>query len=382
MTATDSVRSNWRAYAAAVPVVFVNTTAFIGQFAFLRAHVPWIVPGQVLIAVAIESIAIYYAWHAHLATLANDSAMRLKLAAYSFAAIVGVMNYSHYAAPHWRPTALAVIMFIASAISPWLWAVHTRRASRDQLMARRMIDEHAVRLGGNRWTWHPYRSIRVTSWAAWHGISEPARAIAQFADRYGTADSEPEGVPLAQTELLVPVAVPEIPAAVPGIELEPVPLGLAVAYAIDSVPAETVPDPVLVPEPEGVPLAQVVPSSGPGLEFVPAPGVTATIVADAVMEADATLSGGRPAQDMIDQAEMVLMATSLDDLPSIRWVAKNLLGDPNQRRLASKLLDSRKAAGTGLAPEPASTQHVQNGTHTAPGMIASPAAFQPGGVNG
>jgi len=76
----------WLAIAAAVPVVLVNAVAFTGQLAFLRAHLPISLPGQVLVAVALESVAIYLAYHAHVAQLADDSAMRLRLAAYSWAA--------------------------------------------------------------------------------------------------------------------------------------------------------------------------------------------------------------------------------------------------------------------------------------------------------
>jgi hypothetical protein len=401
MTDAKSARSDWHAYAAAVPVVLVNSTAFIGQFAFLRAHVPWIIPGIVLIAATSESIGIYLAWHAHLAQKAKDTAMRLKLAAYGFAAVVGGLNYSHYAAPHWRPTALAVIMFIASAISPWLWGVYSRRVSRDQLMAEGLIERHAVRLGGTRWTWHPARSVRVTSWAGWHGVNDPARAIAHFADRYGTADSDP--VRASRRRASVPAhTVPGIlstelvPAVPDSSEPDAVPLGMALAHALAQSPAvpvvlpETVPVPEIVPAPVSVPAPERAISQqaqdalgagpdGPVAVMIAEP----TIVAEAGLNADATLSGGRPPQDMIDQAELTLMTMQVDELPSVRAVARDLLGDPNQRRLAAKLLEARRAAGNVLATEPAGHPNAShNGSRTGPGMIASPVAYQPGGVNG
>jgi hypothetical protein len=165
-------------WAAAVPIVLVNAVAFAAQLAFLRQHLPWQAAGQVLVAVALESIAVYLAWQAHLAQLADDSAMRLRLAAYGMAALIGAMNYSHYAAPGWRPTFPAVAFGMASAISPWLWSVHSRRESRDALKARGLIEPHAVRLGATRWAWHPVLSLRVMRWAAWSGEADPARAIA------------------------------------------------------------------------------------------------------------------------------------------------------------------------------------------------------------
>jgi hypothetical protein len=165
-----------RAAAVAVPVVLVNAVAFAGQLAFLRDHLAWPLPGQVMMAVALESIAVYLAFHAHVAQIVNDSALRLRLASYAFGLVIGAMNYSHYA-DHWRPTFAAVALGLMSASSPWLWAVHSRRSSRDALLARGLVEHHAVRLGSTRWTWHPIRSARVMWLATWAGITEPAEAL-------------------------------------------------------------------------------------------------------------------------------------------------------------------------------------------------------------
>src|SRR5262249_40581282 len=47
-------RSGRRAWMAAIPVVLVNVVAFAGQLAYLREHLPWPLPGQVLMAVTLE----------------------------------------------------------------------------------------------------------------------------------------------------------------------------------------------------------------------------------------------------------------------------------------------------------------------------------------
>ena len=172
-----------RRAAAAVPVVLVNVVAFAGQLAFLREHLPWGLAGQVVMAVTLESIAVYLAWQAHLAQLANDSALRLRLAAYGFALVIAAMNYSHYAGPGWAPTFAAVAVALCSAASPWLWGIHTRRVSRDQLMAAGLIEPHALRLGATRWAWHPYRSARVMFHATWKGETDPTTAIASLPPR-------------------------------------------------------------------------------------------------------------------------------------------------------------------------------------------------------
>jgi hypothetical protein len=173
--------SRWRhvarVAAAAVPVVLVNAVAFSGQLAFLRAHLPWPPVGQVTVALALESVAVYLAWHAHLAQLANDSALRLRVAAYGFALVIAAMNYSHYAGPGGRPTFAALAVALCSAASPWLWGVHSRRVSRDRLMAAGLVEPHALRLGMTRWAWHPARSARVMYVATWEGITDPGKAL-------------------------------------------------------------------------------------------------------------------------------------------------------------------------------------------------------------
>ena len=173
-------RDQARTVAAAIPVLLVNAVAFIGQLAFLRAHLPWPLAGQLMMAAALESIAIYLAFHAHIAALASDSALRLRLASYGFAAVIAAMNYSHYAAPGWRPTFPAVAVGLMSASSPWLWAVHSRRMARDQMIAAGLIEGRALRLGVTRWLWHPLRATRVMWQATWTGTTDPQQAIAEW----------------------------------------------------------------------------------------------------------------------------------------------------------------------------------------------------------
>jgi hypothetical protein len=172
-----------RTIAAAIPVVLVNAVAFAGQLAFLRTHLHWPLAGQVLVAVTLESVAIYLAFHAHVAQVADDSSLRLRLASYLFAMVIGAMNYSHYAGMQWRPTFAAVAFALMSASSPWLWAIHSRRVSRDALKAAGLIDPHAVRLGATRWMWHPVWSARVMYHATWEGVNDPGEAIAGWEAR-------------------------------------------------------------------------------------------------------------------------------------------------------------------------------------------------------
>ena len=195
VTSAAQVMAAHRGWLAAIPVILVNAVAVIAQLAFLRGHLSSAPAGQALVAITLESVAVYLAWQAHLAIIADDSAMRLRLAAYGFAAIVGVMNYSHYMAPGWRPTFPALVFALCSVISPWLWSIHSRRQSRDALKARGLIEPHAVRLGATRWMWHPVRSARVMWHATWIGENDPAKAIAlaESAAPDGGQDDDTEG---------------------------------------------------------------------------------------------------------------------------------------------------------------------------------------------
>ena len=168
-----------RAVYMAVPVLAVNACAFLGQLGYFHTHLTaWGLPGQLLVAAALESIAVFLSYHAHIARIGDDPAFRLQMSAYGLALVIGALNYSHWASADWRPNPIAITFALMSAVSPWLWGIHSRRESRDLLKASGLIEPHAVRLGSTRWTWHPYRSARTMYRATWEGITSPADAIA------------------------------------------------------------------------------------------------------------------------------------------------------------------------------------------------------------
>lgn len=164
-----------RAWLWAVPIVIVNYVAFRAQLRFWQDHLDR--ADAFLVSAALESIAIFWAALAHSALVKDDSALRPRLAAYGTALLIGVLNYSHYMRPGWRPTVAAVTFGMMSVISPWLWSGYSRRISRDILKLKNLIEDHAVRLGVTRWFWHAYRCVRVTRAATWKGINRPAEAI-------------------------------------------------------------------------------------------------------------------------------------------------------------------------------------------------------------
>lgn len=193
-----------RAVYMAVPVLAVNACAFLGQLGYFHTHLTaWGLPGQLLVAAALESIAVFLSYHAHVARTGDDPAFRLQMSAYSLALVIGALNYSHWASAHWRPNPIAITFALMSAVSPWLWGIHSRRESRDALKAHGLIEPHAVRLGSTRWTWHPYRSARTMFRATWEGITSPAEAIA--AD---TAAREAAKLPAVEVDPAMLAAMP------------------------------------------------------------------------------------------------------------------------------------------------------------------------------
>ncbi len=179
------MRRDLRLVITLIPLFAVNLVAVFGQLAFLRQHLSWGLPGDILFAGALESVAVYLAYHAHIALIDNDSALRLRLASYLFGAVIGLMNYSHYA-HDWRPDFEALAVGLMSASSPFLWGIHSRRTSRSALLSRGLIEPHALRLGMTRWTWHPIRSARVMFHATWTGEQNPAEAIALLSPQVTT----------------------------------------------------------------------------------------------------------------------------------------------------------------------------------------------------
>lgn len=181
---------------AFVPLVLVNAISIVAQFMFWKAHLTgWPPAADALFAAALESIAIYVGYHAHLAQTEDDSSFALRTASYLIGAIVGALNGSHYLGIHGHVTAASVGIGLLSASSPWLWALHSRRQSRGILRAMGLIEPRSVRLGKTRWLWHPIRSARVMWASTWLGVQDPAEAIALIEPRTESARAVLEFAP-------------------------------------------------------------------------------------------------------------------------------------------------------------------------------------------
>lgn len=161
----------------AVPLILVNSGAGYGQAGWFYEYIfhNWFIAG--ILAATIESIGVYLAAEAHGALMAGDASIRLRVGSYLIGALVGLLNYAHFASVGYRPNPVALTFGLLSSISPWLWAIRSRSLNRDRLRELGQIDPRAVRFSLLRWALYPARTFRAFRVAVWCGIVQPLEAI-------------------------------------------------------------------------------------------------------------------------------------------------------------------------------------------------------------
>jgi hypothetical protein len=173
-----------------VPLLLVNGAAVYGQVAFFYERVApttWATPGKialaVVIALAVESIAVYVGWHAHDALLnkAGTTAAHLRRASYLIAALVAGINYAHFADFKNPDTTLglnaASLAFgLLSLLSPWLWGLHTRRMQHVQLRKEGVVDATGATFSSERVRSFPLRAYMARRWSIDHYVTDPQAA--------------------------------------------------------------------------------------------------------------------------------------------------------------------------------------------------------------
>ncbi|GII89467.1 hypothetical protein Ssi03_74570 [Sphaerisporangium siamense] len=157
-------------------IVGVNLVAIAGQVTAFHKGFGWDLLAALGAAAVVESIAIYVGWHAHVALIEGDSVFRLRVTSYAIALIVGGLNYHHYA-PDGHPTDQAIMFGLASILSPWLWAMHSRHLHRTQLRTAGLIDPRAPKFSVLRWVLHRAETWQALKWAVRHGEQSPSAAI-------------------------------------------------------------------------------------------------------------------------------------------------------------------------------------------------------------
>jgi hypothetical protein len=196
-TAHERKSANGGGWLLAAPLLLVTTFAIYGQVVtglenYTSITDPWYIRWGVAVgaAAAIESIALFVAWHAHDALLlkASATAARLRRASYLIAAAVATINYWHFA-DNWQPTAAAVVFAVFSASGPWLWGLHTRRVQHLQLLREGQVDAAGAVFSAERWRAFPVRTWRARRFSIDYSITDPRVAW----EHYRTASRDEAG---------------------------------------------------------------------------------------------------------------------------------------------------------------------------------------------
>jgi hypothetical protein len=162
---------------AALPIAATNLLAVYFQFRFAQAALGHRVFVSVLFSVTLETIAISIAYHSHLARLSNLRSGSLRLASIFVALGIATLNASHEIS---ASLALAATAFLCSAISPWLWAIYTTQISSPALVRAGILDPAPIRLGMDRWIYHPIKSWQVKRASSWDGTRNLRQAISAY----------------------------------------------------------------------------------------------------------------------------------------------------------------------------------------------------------
>jgi hypothetical protein len=163
---------------AALPIIAVNVVAVTMQLVWAHTALrSWGQTGAILYAVSVETLALSVSYHAHRAMIRNLRSGGLKAASILLGTLVGVLNASHWI-HHSIP--LACVAFGASFISPLLWHVYSNSVSSEILAKNGLLDYHGVRLGPDRWIFHPIRSFIVKRNSVWLGENNVSVAIRTY----------------------------------------------------------------------------------------------------------------------------------------------------------------------------------------------------------
>lgn len=161
---------------AATPIIATNAVAVMFQWRFAQSALGGNPVISALFSATLESIAVSIAYHAHLARLSNLRSGTLRLASVFVALGIAVLNASH---EYNANLALAATAFGCSFISPFLWEMYSRQVSSVILVTTGHLDYAPIRLGIDRWLFHPVRAFQVKRDSSWTGERSIHRAIQQ-----------------------------------------------------------------------------------------------------------------------------------------------------------------------------------------------------------
>lgn len=189
------------------PLVVISSLAIVGQFGWFGDNLTetfGTVSAKIigaLCAAALESIALFLGLHALKALRRRDSAAGLLFAATVVAGLVAWMNFTHFADDKTGPTIASWAFALFSFVAPFMWRIKIRSDHRDELYANGEIDKRGLRLERSRLFWHPIKSLKVMSHAAWTGQRDPDLAVKEWESARAEKSAERNRVASVSPEL-------------------------------------------------------------------------------------------------------------------------------------------------------------------------------------
>lgn len=162
--------------AMALPIISVNCLAVYFQWHYAQSalgHNPAI---SALFSCSLESTAMGVALSAHKARVKNLRSGVLFAFSILLGIGIGILNASH----QYPNIPLSMTALLSSAISPWLWHIYTVQVSAPMLVKNGYLDLAGIRLGIERWVFHPIRCFQLKSQTSWDGERVLSRAIANY----------------------------------------------------------------------------------------------------------------------------------------------------------------------------------------------------------
>jgi hypothetical protein len=164
-----NLKADWSTPALVTALlVTINAVAIYGQaqFFYTKTH-DWV--SAVGIAAVIELIGVYLAHMTHKFLMADQSPGLARPGAYAVGFLAAGLNYEHWSV---HDKTLGLTFAVLSALSPFLWSVWTRYRNRNRLSELGALDARGLRLSSAKKLFHPIKSIKLMSFAAWESISD------------------------------------------------------------------------------------------------------------------------------------------------------------------------------------------------------------------
>jgi len=167
------------------PLVIISGLAITGQYGSFADYLKPTFEGLSeiiagLMALGLESIALFLGLHAMKALQRKDSAAGLLISATVIAGIVAYLNFDHYRNADGTASVASYAFALFSFVAPFLWRVKIRSEHRDELAANGEIDVRGLKLPRVMWAMHPIKSFQVYRLAAWTGQRDTELAVKEW----------------------------------------------------------------------------------------------------------------------------------------------------------------------------------------------------------